>query len=73
MQKRVKNEVFRHFIKVGLFNWSDIAYSDTYKWYSSTNGNQDIGMGHQLYPIFIIYAKKVPKISFLAILSTSAG
>ena len=26
MQKRVKNEVFRHFIEVGLFKRSDIAW-----------------------------------------------
>ena len=28
MQKRAKNEVFGHFIEFGLFEWSDVAYSD---------------------------------------------
>ena len=28
MQKRAKNEVRGHFIKFGLFEWSDIVYSD---------------------------------------------
>ena len=28
MRKRAKNEVFGHFMELGSFNWSDIAYSD---------------------------------------------
>ena len=28
MQKRAKIEVFGHFIELGSFEWSDIAYSD---------------------------------------------
>ena len=46
MQKRAKNEVFGHFIEFHSFNWSDIAYSDRYKRYSSTNDNKDVGKGH---------------------------
>ena len=46
MQKRAENKVFGHFIEFGLFEWSDIAYSDRERWYSSTNNNQEVGKGH---------------------------
>ena len=45
MQKRAKNEVCGHFIKFGLFEWSDIVYSGRWKWYSSSNGKPDAGEG----------------------------
>ena len=41
MQKRAKNEVFGDFFKFGWFDVADTTYSDRWKWYSSTNGNQD--------------------------------
>ena len=64
MQKRAKNEVFGRFIEFGACKWSDIAYSNRYKWYSSTIGNQDVGMGHSLGLIRLIYARKSQKWGF---------
>ena len=66
MQKIAKNDVFGYFIDFGLLDWSDIAYSGRWIWYSSTNGKQDVGKGHWLCIISISYAKKEPKTSFLS-------
>ena len=61
MQKRAKNEVFGHFLELGLLDRLDIAYYDSIKCFL-TSDNYCI--------ISIIYAKKEPKMSFLAILSS---
>ena len=35
MQKSAKNEVSGHFIEFGWFDWSDIAYNDCTKCFST--------------------------------------
>ena len=58
MQKNEPKMKFWPFIEFGSLEWSDIAYSNGERWYSSTNNNQEVRKGHYLCIISIIYAKR---------------
>ena len=63
-QKDVKNEVFGHFIQLGWLDWSDIAYSDSDKWYLTTDSTCGAKKALDLWIMSII---------FLVISSSLAG
>ena len=61
--------VFGHFLEIGASGRLDVAYHDSRKCFSAFGNDKRSCIINELCIISIIYAKKEPKMRFLAIIS----
>ena len=61
MQKRAKNEVFGHYLEIGVSDGLDIAYLDSRKCFSSFGDDKRSCIINEVGIISMIYAKKSQK------------